>query len=117
MLLRRTHQKIYNFIPLKAPRTPAGWQSIAEGFYRRWNFPNCVGAIDGKHIRIRAPANSGTDYYNYKGYSSLVLLAVVDHDYKFIFADVGAHGRCSDAGVWRESTFNQVSIKINADNL
>lgn len=92
----------------QAPKTPEGWQEIADGFYSRWNFPNCVGAIDGKHFRIRCPPRSGTDYFNYKGYYSLVLLAIVDHDYKFTFADVGSHGPCSDAGIWRDSTFKQV---------
>lgn len=28
------------------------WLEIAEGFNKRWNFPNCIGAVDGKHIRI-----------------------------------------------------------------
>lgn len=83
---------------------------MADAFMDRWQFPNCCGAIDGKHIRIKAPNKSGSDFFNYKGYSSLILMAVVDHDYKFLFVDVGAHGRCSDAGVWRECVFNKVPL-------
>ena len=31
------------------------WQTIADDFFVRWNFPNCIGAIDGKHIMIQCP--------------------------------------------------------------
>ena len=36
------------------------WKSIADEFYERWNFPNCIGAIDGKHVMIQCPFNSGS---------------------------------------------------------
>lgn len=93
-----------------------------ELFYFRPQLPEKVGKrslkdstpggsslTDGKHIRIATPPRSGTDYHNYKGYSSIILLAIANHDYSFTYADVGAHGRCSDAGVWRECSFNKVS--------
>ncbi|CAF4935682.1 unnamed protein product [Pieris macdunnoughi] len=73
------------------------WINIAEKFYKEANFPNCVGAIDGKHIRITCPPNAGSKYYNYKKYHSIILLAVVDADYCFTFIDVGAPGREGDA--------------------
>lgn len=39
---------------------------IAEGFYNRWNIPNCIGAVDGKHIIIQCLKNSGTAFFSYK---------------------------------------------------
>jgi len=29
------------------------WQTISEDFNKDWNFPHCIGAIDGKHIVIQ----------------------------------------------------------------
>ena len=55
---------------------------ISRGFLRKWKFPNCVGCIDGKHIRIKCPKQSGMLYYNYKKYFSIVLQGVVGLDYK-----------------------------------
>lgn len=56
---------------------------------------------------IRKPASSGSQYYNYKNSFSIILLALVDAQYRFLFIDVGSEGRCSDGGVFRESYLNQ----------
>nr|XP_027206502.1 protein ALP1-like [Penaeus vannamei] len=63
-------------------------------------FPNCIGAIDGKRVLIAKPAKSGSEYYDYKGQNSMIMLAMVDADYRFIFIHAGSLGRASDAGVW-----------------
>ena len=89
----------------KCPSTPEEWLAIAQLFEDRWQLPNCIGAADGKHIRILHPRNTGSEYYNYKGYYSIVLMAIVDADYKFIFADVGCQGRISDSGVFKNTAF------------
>ncbi|CAB3249243.1 unnamed protein product [Arctia plantaginis] len=64
------------------------FEEISAGFDKKANFPNCFGAIDGKHIRIRSPANSGSLFYNYKGYNSIILLAITDSKYRFIYVDI-----------------------------
>ncbi|CAH1982139.1 unnamed protein product [Acanthoscelides obtectus] len=63
------------------PDTSAKWKELANLFEERWNFPHCLGAIDGKHIDIIPPADSGSYYYNYKGRHSMVLMAIVDARY------------------------------------
>lgn len=83
------------------------WREIAQQFKIHCDFPNCLGAIDGKHVRIVAPPSSGSLFFNYKGTFSIVLLAVVDANLCFRIIDVGAYGRGSDAGTLRESAFGQ----------
>jgi len=91
---------------LPAPTTDS-WLANAKKFELLWNFPNCVGAIDGKHINMQAPANSGSAFYNYKGQFSIVLLAVVDAEYKFVAVDIGQYGSASDGGVFSRSAVGQ----------
>ena len=62
---------------LKTPKTASKWLEISEKFSQRWNFPNTIGAIDGKPIVLEQPSNSGSHYRNYKGSDSIILLAVV----------------------------------------
>lgn len=86
--------------PIVMPKpTTESWVKIEDDYRRLWNFPNCIGAIDGKHVNIRAPWNSGSLYYNYKKFFSTVLLAITDAKYKFIVVDIGAYGRNNDSGI------------------
>ena len=87
--------------------TTETWRSIAEQFAERWNFPLCCGALDGKHVVLKAPPNSGSQFFNYKETFSILLLAVVDGSYRFRVIDVGGFGRTSDGGILANSAFGQ----------
>lgn len=96
------------------PSTPNEWLRIAERFGTMWNYPNCIGAMDGKHVVLQSPINSGSEFYNYKSFFSIVLFALVDADYNFLFVDVGCQGRISDGGVFKNS---ELFRKIERGNL
>ncbi|CAJ0955318.1 unnamed protein product [Ranitomeya imitator] len=101
------------------PKTADDWKRIASDFEQLWQFPNCGGALDGKHVRITQPANSGSFFYNYKGYFSVILTALINANYEFV--DVGMNGRVSDGGVFEHTSFgeglrnNQLQLPQNED--
>lgn len=99
--------------------TTSMWQKSEEGFRSYWNFPNCCGALDGKHVNIICPRNGGSNFWNYKGENSVVLLALVDPKYKFLVIDVGSYGKNSDGGVFNKSvlgeSLEQRNLKIPND--
>ncbi|XP_039314630.1 protein ALP1-like [Solenopsis invicta] len=83
-----------------------GWKKVAKEFEDYWNFPHCIGALDGKHINVKAPPHSGSVFYNYKGNHSINLMAVASARYKFLMVDIGGEGRHSDEGIFKNSVIN-----------
>ena len=76
---------------------------MSETFQSRWNFPNCLKAIDGKHIQIRPLPGTGSEYFNYKIAFSIILLAIAGPDYECIYADIGSNGQMNGSGVRNSS--------------
>ena len=56
---------------------------------------------------LRQPRNSGSTFYNYKHQFSIVLMALADADYNFLYVDVGRQGRISDGAAANEHTPRQ----------
>ena len=99
---------------VKLPSCSWEWLQISETFLSRWNFPNCLGAIDGKHIQIRPPPDTRSEYFNYKKTFSIILLAVAGPEYECTYADIGSNGRMNDWGVWNASDMRK---RIEDDDL
>lgn len=91
----------------QTPSTPDEWREVADGFRGRWNYANCCGAIDGKHVAIRKPSKTGSLHYCYKGFCSIVILALADSQYQFLWANVGSPGSNSDCGIYNRSPLKQ----------
>ena len=87
---------------------------LVDGFLTKWGVPQCVGAIDGCHVPIACPVMNHTDYYNRKGWYSMILQGVVDHSYRFIDIDIGWPGSVHDARVFAHSSIHE---KISEKNL
>lgn len=85
------------------PPTLDDFKSNELEFQQRWNFPNALGCLDGKHVRVRCPNKSGSLYYNYKDFFSIVLMALVGPTYKFMAVDIGSFGREGDSGSFKYS--------------
>lgn len=86
-------------------RIPTGdaASDVVREFEVKWGFPQCFGAIDGSHIPIQSPKEFRADYYNRKGFYSMVLQGLVDHRYRFMNVNFGYPGSVHDARVLSNS--------------
>jgi len=91
--------------------TEERWREISDAFRKCSHFPNCLGAIDWKHIRVTKFPRSGSMNLNYKCYFSIVLMAIADSDYKFAYVDIGAYGKDCDSSVFQETSFFKLLIR------
>ena len=94
--------------------TEEQWRYIADDFYTKWNIPNCLGAINGKHINIQGPANSESLFYNYQSFCLIVCLAIASGDYRFVIVDIGGYGSNNDSGLLNSTNFFK---QLNSRNL
>ncbi|XP_065844727.1 uncharacterized protein [Oscarella lobularis] len=92
---------------IRTPKSATDWKEISYEYESLWNFPRCIGSIDGKHIVIQAPKGGGSRYFNYKHTHSIVLLATCDAKYCFTLLNIGDYGSHSDGGVLRNSAFGK----------
>ncbi|PNF23171.1 hypothetical protein B7P43_G03664 [Cryptotermes secundus] len=69
------------------------------------------------HVFIKCPDNAGSSYYDYLERHSVVLLAIVAPEYKFLCVDIGAYGRNSDGGIFEESQIGRKFMNDDSDLL
>jgi len=106
-----TCEAIWNKLtPTELPQpTEEEWKKKAEEFYSLWQFPNCIGAIDGKHTEIQALNNRGSLFFNYNKTFSVVLLALVEANYKFTLIYFGRYGKSSDGRTFCKIDFGKIA--------
>ena len=117
-IISKTSNPIYDFLleiyitpPPPLPKSQENWLNISKDFEELWNTPHVIGCIDGKHIRFECPQLSGSIYHNYKGFFSIVLLAVCDAKYCLILFDLGQYGSNNDSWILANSQMGQMFEK------
>ncbi|CAI2349210.1 unnamed protein product [Caenorhabditis sp. 36 PRJEB53466] len=109
-IVKRVSRVIIQHIPtVRLPSSPSEWREIEETFVRR-GLLRCIGCLDGKHVRVKAPPGTGSLFYNYKSYFSISMLALADADLRFRYLDIGAPGSVSDTSI-----FNRTFLKTILD--
>ena len=71
-----------------------------------WQFSYCWGALDGCHIPIKCPPGgleSCKEYHNFKNFYSVVLMAMVDSHYRFIWGSCGYPGNSHDSVIFQST--------------
>ncbi|KAG1686943.1 Protein ANTAGONIST OF LIKE HETEROCHROMATIN PROTEIN 1 [Nymphon striatum] len=81
-------------------------RNICEGFQEIGRLPLVCGAIDCCHIPIIGPKADKSDYYNIKGFYSIILQGVADHNGLFIDVGAGWAGKSHDAKIFQSSNFH-----------
>ena len=67
---------------------------------------------------MQAVPGAGSEYFNYKGTQSIVLMAMVDANYRFVYVDIGCNGHVSDdGGVLRDSTLGRAMFGDDTTNV
>lgn len=88
------------------------WEVSISGFHDKWQFPNCCGSIDGKHVTVKCPDKTGSNYFSYLKRFSFVLLAIVGPDYKFIAIDVGGYEKIAMEGFLKNLEWEESLLKV-----
>ena len=71
-----------------------------------WQFTHAYAATDGSHIPIRCPpggAEAAKEYYNFKNFYSIVLMAIVDSKYRFLRGSCGYPVNLHDSLIFKST--------------
>ncbi|KAM3231881.1 hypothetical protein P3L10_017240 [Capsicum annuum] len=70
-------------------------------------FKDCIGALDGTHVKARLPQGQEILYIDCKGYPTQNILAIVDFNMCFTFALAGWEGSAHDNRIFCEALRRQ----------
>ncbi|KAG6488709.1 hypothetical protein ZIOFF_049958 [Zingiber officinale] len=97
--------ELYNF-DLKEP-------IAADSIDWRWKwFKNCLGALDGTHIKVRVPTGDRPRYRIRKGEIATNVLAACSQDMQFTYVLSGWEGSAADSRVLREAITRKNGLKV-----
>ena len=77
------------------PTTERDYINLMNWFEKLWQFPYCFGAVGGQE--------STNENRNFKNFYSIVLMAIVDSKYRFIWANCGIFQNSHDSAIFQAS--------------
>lgn len=92
---------------IKFPETLLKVNSSIATFADLTNLPNVMGAIDGSHVRVKAPNESAPDYFGRYQQHDFIIQTSVDGRKIFMDFTCGFPWSMHDARVLRRSTIFQ----------
>ena len=107
LCFRRVCEALKNHVASRVIKWPTEGRAkiVMEGFRQLKGMPGVIGAIDGSHIPIKAPEEYPENYVNRKGFHSVVLQGICDHEMRFVNCYTGWPGSVHDSRVLKNSDF------------
>nr|XP_025877635.1 protein ALP1-like isoform X2 [Oryza sativa Japonica Group] len=84
----------------------------------RWDpyFKDCIGAIDGTHIRASVRKNVESSFRGRKSHATQNVMAAVDFDLRFTYVLAGWEGTAHDAVVLRDALERENGLRVPQGN-
>ena len=95
------------FVSNLFPKNQGDFSNMMGEMDSEWQFPFAFSAIDGSHLPMKCPPGGPEamkQYHNFKNFYSIILLALVDPKYRFIWASVGAPGNTHDSTLFQSTS-------------
>lgn len=112
--IARNLSRIYTYI--KFPQIFNERQQIKMGLFNNWGLPGVIGAIDCTHVAILKPAHEEHNFINRKGYHSLNVQVVCDHEMVIRNVNSNYGGSTHDSFIWRQSELQNFMNNLYINN-
>ena len=88
------------------PNSEADFYKKMKVMEEAWQFLCCLSAVNGCHIPIKCPSRgleSSKEYHSFKNFYSVVLMAMVDSSYQFIWGCCEFPGNSHDSIIFQST--------------